>query len=105
LQRATPIYCPPHCLRAACRASKLRPISTKPEHPNQKTDGLRRCAKCSYLRSTAIWQSAIWRATCSYIKTGSQGFHTSSIGEVRQYEARHPVSTKARLTLVAQFAF
>ncbi len=34
-----------------------------------------------------------------YIKTGSQGFHTWTIEEVRQYEARHPIGTKARLAL------
>ncbi|SHG55110.1 tyrosine-type recombinase/integrase [Bradyrhizobium erythrophlei] len=35
----------------------------------------------------------------SYIKTGSQGFHAWDIGEVRQFEAAHPVGTKARLAL------
>ena len=34
-----------------------------------------------------------------YIKTGSQGFHSWTIEEVRQYEARHPVGTRARLAL------
>jgi integrase len=34
-----------------------------------------------------------------YIRTGSQGFHTWTIEEVQQYEARHPVGTKARLAL------
>ncbi len=35
----------------------------------------------------------------SYIRTGSDGFHTWSIEEVRQYEKRHAVGTKARLAL------
>jgi hypothetical protein len=34
-----------------------------------------------------------------YIRTGSQGFHTWTIEEVRRYEVRHPVGTKARLAL------
>ena len=34
-----------------------------------------------------------------YIKTGSQGFHSWTIEEVRQYEARHPIGTRAYLAL------
>lgn len=34
-----------------------------------------------------------------YIETGSQGFHSWTIEEVRQYEARHPIGTRARLAL------
>lgn len=34
-----------------------------------------------------------------YIRTGSPGFHTWTIEEVRQYEATHPVGTKARLAM------
>lgn len=34
-----------------------------------------------------------------YIQTGSQGFHSWSIDEVEQFEARHPIGTKARLAL------
>lgn len=34
-----------------------------------------------------------------YIKTGSQGFHSWTLEEVEQYEARHPVGTRARLAL------
>jgi integrase len=34
-----------------------------------------------------------------YIKSDSEGFHTWAIGEVEQYENRHPVGTKARLAL------
>jgi integrase len=34
-----------------------------------------------------------------YIKTGSQGFHSWTIEEVRQYEAHHPIGTRARLAL------
>ena len=33
------------------------------------------------------------------IRTGSQGFHAWSDAEVEQFEARHPVGTKARLAL------
>jgi integrase len=34
-----------------------------------------------------------------YIRTGSQGFHTWTMEEVRQYEAHHPAGTRARLAL------
>jgi integrase len=34
-----------------------------------------------------------------YFRTGSTGFHTWTVEEVRQYEARHPIGTKARLAL------
>lgn len=35
----------------------------------------------------------------SYIRTGSTGYHTWTIEEVRQFEDRHPLGTKARLAL------
>lgn len=35
----------------------------------------------------------------AYIKTGSLGHHTWTVDEVRQYEARHPVGSMARLAL------
>jgi integrase len=34
-----------------------------------------------------------------YIKSGSQGFHSWSLDEVRKFESRHPIGTKARLAL------
>lgn len=34
-----------------------------------------------------------------YLKSGSEGFHSWSIEEVRQFEKRHPVGSKARLAL------
>lgn len=34
-----------------------------------------------------------------YIKTGSIGFHTWTVDEVRQFEERHPIGTKARLAM------
>lgn len=34
-----------------------------------------------------------------YVKTGSDGFHTWDISEVRKYEERHPIGTKERLAL------
>jgi hypothetical protein len=38
-------------------------------------------------------------ALCLEPVSGSQGFHTCTIEEVRRYEVRHPVGTKARLAL------
>ena len=34
-----------------------------------------------------------------YIQTGSTGYHTWTLEEVRQFEKRHPIGTKARLAL------
>jgi integrase len=34
-----------------------------------------------------------------YLKTGSTGYHSWTADEVRQFEARHPIGTKARLAL------
>ena len=34
-----------------------------------------------------------------YLRNGSEGFHTWTVEEVRQYEAAHPIGTKARLAL------
>lgn len=35
----------------------------------------------------------------AYLKSGSEGFHSWTIEEVRQFEERHPVGSKARLAL------
>src|SRR5262249_27050253 len=35
----------------------------------------------------------------AYIKTGSTGHHTWRADEIRQFEDRHPIGTKARLAL------
>src|SRR5262245_8710828 len=35
----------------------------------------------------------------SYFSTGSAGWHTWTVGEVRQFEARHPIGSKARLAM------
>jgi integrase len=37
--------------------------------------------------------------TVPYIKSNSEGFHSWTLGEVNQYEARHPIGSKARLAL------
>lgn len=34
-----------------------------------------------------------------YLRSGSEGFHTWTVEEVRQYEAVHPIGSKARLAL------
>jgi integrase len=34
-----------------------------------------------------------------YLRSGSEGFHSWTPGEVEQFEARHPIGTKARLAL------
>jgi integrase len=34
-----------------------------------------------------------------YLRSGSEGYHTWTVDEVEQFEARHPIGTKARLAL------
>ena len=38
-------------------------------------------------------------AAVDYLSSGSEGFHTWTVEEVRQYEIVHPIGTKARLAL------
>jgi integrase len=38
-------------------------------------------------------------ASVDYLSSGSEGFHTWTVEEVRQYEAAHPIGTKARLAM------
>lgn len=38
-------------------------------------------------------------AAVDYLSSGSEGFHTWTVEEVRQYENAHPIGTKARLAL------
>ncbi|MDE2385766.1 MAG: tyrosine-type recombinase/integrase [Alphaproteobacteria bacterium] len=38
-------------------------------------------------------------AQVDYLKTGGSGFHSWTIDEVRQFEARHPIGTQARLAM------
>lgn len=38
-------------------------------------------------------------AAVNYLRSGSEGFHTWTVEEVRQYEAAHSIGTKARLAL------
>jgi integrase len=35
----------------------------------------------------------------AYLRSGSQGFHSWTIEEIRQFEERHPIGTKARLAM------
>lgn len=38
-------------------------------------------------------------AAVDYLRSGSEGYHTWTVEEVRQYEVAHPIGTKARLAL------
>lgn len=57
------------------------------------------------LRQVFAWAIEADRAAANparevpYIRTGSEGFHTWTLEEVEQFEARHPVGSKARLAL------
>jgi integrase len=67
-----------------------------PEAANARVKAVRQVFKFGLRRKFAPFNPA---RDVSYIKTGSTGFHTWTVDEVRQYEERHPIGTKARLAL------
>jgi integrase len=75
----------------------LRDVKAKtPEAANARIKALRQvfawAVKQKLVRSNPALE-------VEYLKTGSQGWHAWTIDEVRQYEAEHPVGTRARLAL------
>jgi integrase len=67
-----------------------------PEAANSRVKAIRQVFKFGVRKKVAAFNPA---RDVPYIKTGSTGYHTWTIEEVRQYEGRHPVGTKARLAL------
>ena len=68
--------------------------SEKPAVPNDRVKDIRQVFKwgegtCSSNPGREV----------SYFKSTSEGFHTWTLEEVQQFEARHPIGNKARLTL------
>jgi integrase len=68
----------------------------KPEAANSLIDALRQVFAFAVDNDLAERNPA---KDVPYLKSGSEGFHTWSIEEVRQFEDRHAVGTKARLAL------
>jgi integrase len=77
------------------RALRDRKAAT-PEAANERLKALRQVFLMAINNDLAERNPA---RDVPYIRTGSQGFHTWTFEEVRRYEVRHPVGTKARLAL------
>ncbi len=67
-----------------------------PEAANDRIKALRRVFTWAIAAGYAHHNPA---RDVPYIRTGSEGWHTWKVDEVRQFEARHQVGTKARLAL------
>ena len=67
-----------------------------PEAANSRLKAIRQVFKFGVRKKHAPFNPA---RDIPYIKTASTGFHTWTVDEVRQFEERHPIGTKARLAL------
>lgn len=67
-----------------------------PEAGNSRVKALRQVFKFAIKEEICASNPA---REVDYIKTGSEGFHTWDMAEVRKYEERHPIGTKPRLAL------
>jgi integrase len=82
--------------RSAIRVLRDRvPVDT-PEAANNRVKAVRRLF--SWASENELVKSNPAREV-KYISTGSQGFHTWTVDEVEQFEAKHAIGTKARLAL------
>jgi len=72
-----------------------RKINT-PESANARIKAIRQVFKFAVKKKLAPNNPA---RDVEYFKSGSEGFHTWTPDEVRQFEERHPIGTKARLAL------
>jgi integrase len=68
----------------------------KPEAANSRVKAIRQVLKFGVSRKFISYNQA---RDVAYLRTGSKGFHTWSVPEIRQYEERHPIGSKARLAL------
>jgi integrase len=67
-----------------------------PEAANARVKAIRQVFKFGVRKKFAPFNLA---RDVPYIRTGSTGYHTWTVEEVRQFEGRHPIGTKARLAL------
>ena len=85
---------------ASMPASKVRALRDRkaatPEAANQRLKALRQVF--TFAINNDLARLNVTRDV-PYLRTESQGFHAWSIEEVRQYEDRHPVGTRARLAM------
>lgn len=94
-----------------CRKDGAKPVALlEPKHLRKRRDELSDTPEAANMRLKAVRQVLAWGVAAGhtvhnpardvpYIKSASEGFHTWTIEEVRQYEARHPIGTRARLAL------
>jgi site-specific recombinase XerD len=80
----------------AIRALRDRKAADAPEQGNAWIKALRQLF--AYAKDIELMDRNPARDV-PYIKTGSSGFHTWTVEEVRQFETRHALGTKARLAL------
>ncbi len=87
-----------------------KPFLMKPKHVRKLRDAKAHAPEAANALVKALRQVFKWAVEAEhldtnpakevpYIRTGSQGFHSWTIDEVRQYEERHPIGTRARLAL------
>jgi hypothetical protein len=87
-----------------------KPFFMKPKHVRKLRDAKADTPEAANALVKALRQVFKWAVEADhldnnpakevpYIETGSQGFHSWTIEEVRQYEAHHPIGTRARLAL------
>jgi integrase len=67
-----------------------------PEAANSRVKAIRQVFKFGVRKKFAPFNPG---RDVSYIRTGSTGYHTWTADEVRQFEERHPIGSKARLAL------
>ena len=67
-----------------------------PEAANSRVKAVRQVFKFGVQKKIVAFNPA---RDVPYIRTGSTGYHTWTIEEVRQFEERHPIGSKARLAL------
>ncbi len=72
-----------------------RKIDT-PESANARVKAMRQVFKFGVKKKLAPNNPA---RDVEYFRSGSEGFHTWTLDEVRQFEERHPIGTKARLAM------
>jgi len=87
-----------------------KPFIMKPKHVRKLRDAKADAPEAANAVVKALRQVFKWAVEAEhldsnpakevpYIQTGSQGFHSWTMDEVRQYEERHPIGTRAHLAL------
>lgn len=94
-----------------CTRDGGKPVALlEPKHLRKRRDERAETPEGANMRLKALRQVLAWGVAAGhtignpardvpYLKSGSDGFHTWTIEEVRQYEARHPMGSRARLAL------